>query len=74
LSYFELFLTGAVDAALAAQNAVSALESIGLGCCYIGAMRNKPEEVAKELNLPPNASPSSAWLSAFPIRPPTCRR
>lgn len=53
LPYLELFLTGAVDAALAAQNAVTALESLGLGCCYIGAMRNKPEEVAKELNLPP---------------------
>lgn len=54
LSYFEIFLTGAVDAALAAQNAVVALESLGLGSVYIGAMRNKPEEVAKELNLPPN--------------------
>lgn len=54
LSYFELFLTGAVDAALAAQNAVVALESLGLGACYIGAMRNKPEEVAKELALLPN--------------------
>jgi nitroreductase len=53
LPYLELFLTGAVDAALASQNAVNALESLGLGCCYIGAMRNKPEEVAKELNLPP---------------------
>ncbi|KAF2990568.1 NADPH-dependent oxidoreductase [Methylocystis sp. MJC1] len=54
LHYLEIFMTGVVDAALAAQNAVVALESIGLGCCYIGAMRNKPEEVAKELNLPPN--------------------
>ncbi len=54
LSYLELFLTGVVDAALAAQNAVVALESLGLGCCYIGAMRNKPEDVAKELNLPHN--------------------
>ncbi|MDJ0449381.1 NADPH-dependent oxidoreductase [Methylocystis sp. JR02] len=54
LPYLEIFMTGVVDAALAAQNAVVALESIGLGCCYIGAMRNKPEEVAKELNLPPN--------------------
>jgi nitroreductase len=53
LPYLELFLTGAVDAALASQNAVNALESLGLGCCYIGAMRNKPEEVSKELNLPP---------------------
>jgi nitroreductase len=54
LAYLELFLTGAVDAALAAQNAVVALESLGLGSVYIGAMRNHPEEVAKELNLPPN--------------------
>jgi nitroreductase len=53
LPFLELFLTGAVDVALAAQNAVNALESLGLGCCYIGAIRNKPEEVAKELNLPP---------------------
>ncbi len=52
LPYLEIFMTGVVDAALAAQNAVTALESLGLGCCYIGAMRNKPEEVAKELNLP----------------------
>jgi nitroreductase len=54
LPYLEIFMTGVVDAALAAQNAVVALESLGLGCCYIGAMRNKPEEVAKELNLPQN--------------------
>ena len=54
LPYLEIFMTGVVDAALAAQNAAVALESLGLGCCYIGAMRNKPEEVAKELNLPPN--------------------
>ncbi|HEY8161939.1 MAG TPA: NADPH-dependent oxidoreductase [Methylocystis sp.] len=55
LPYLEIFMTGVVDAALAAQNAVVALESLGLGCCYIGAMRNKPEEVAKELALPPGA-------------------
>ncbi|MGA8171840.1 MAG: NADPH-dependent oxidoreductase [Methylocystis sp.] len=54
LPYVELFLTGVVDAGLAAQNAVVALESLGLGSVYIGAMRNHPEVVAKELNLPPN--------------------
>ena len=54
LPYLEIFMTGVVDAALAAQNAVIALESLGLGCCYIGAMRNHPEAVAKELNLPSN--------------------
>jgi nitroreductase len=53
LDYFEAFLLAAVDAALAAQNAATAFESLGLGCCYIGAMRNKAPEVAVELGLPP---------------------
>jgi nitroreductase len=55
LHYLESFLLGAVDTSLAAQNAVVALESIGLGSCYIGAIRNKPAEVAAELGLPPQA-------------------
>jgi nitroreductase len=54
LEYFDSFLLGAVDAALAAQNALVALESLGLGGVYIGALRNKPLEVAAELGLPPN--------------------
>lgn len=53
--YFEMFLVAAIDAALAAQNAVLAAEALGLGTCYIGAMRNRPEDVAAELNLPPHA-------------------
>lgn len=54
LGYIDSFLLGAVDTSLAAQNAVVALESLGLGGVYIGAIRNKPVEVAKELALPPN--------------------
>jgi nitroreductase len=53
-SYLESFVVGAVDAALAAQNAATALESLGLGVVYIGAIRNKPVEVAAELGLPPH--------------------
>jgi Nitroreductase family len=53
LDYLESFLLGAVDATLAAQNAVVALESLGLGAVYIGGIRNKPAEQAAELNLPP---------------------
>ena len=51
--YFESFLAAAVDAALAAQNAALAAESMGFGICYIGALRNDPERVAAELGLPP---------------------
>jgi nitroreductase len=54
LAFIESFIVGAVDTSLAAQNAVVAAESLGFGCVYIGAMRNKPLDVAKELNLPPN--------------------
>jgi nitroreductase len=53
LSYFETLLLGVVDTAMAAQNAVVALESLGLGAVYAGGIRNKPAEVARELDLPP---------------------
>jgi nitroreductase len=46
LDYLESFLVGVVDAALAAQNAMTAAESLGLGCCYLGALRNDPAAVA----------------------------
>ena len=54
LPYLETFLVAVIDAALAAQNATVAAESLGLGSVYIGAMRNHPEAVAAELGLPPN--------------------
>lgn len=53
LDFIEMFLVGAVDAALAAQNAAVALESLGLGIVYIGGLRNNPEKVAELLGLPP---------------------
>ncbi|MGN7294177.1 NADPH-dependent oxidoreductase [Rhizobium sp. SAFR-030] len=55
LDYFESILLASIDAALAAQNALVALESLGLGTCYIGGIRNHPAEVAEMLGLPPEA-------------------
>ena len=55
LPYFETFLVAAIDAALAAQNAVAAAESLGLSTVYIGALRNDPAAIAKMLDLPPGA-------------------
>jgi nitroreductase len=55
LDYLEAFIVAAVDAALASQNAVVAAESLDLGTVYVGALRNKPAEVAAELRLPPGA-------------------
>lgn len=53
--YLETTIIGFVDTALAAQNAVVAAESLGLGAVFVGAVRNHPEEVAAELGLPPHA-------------------
>ncbi len=53
LDYLEMFIMATVDAALAAQNATIAAESLGLGTVYIGAMRNHPEEVPATIKLPP---------------------
>lgn len=54
LEYLESFVVSTVDATLAAQNGAVAAESLGLGTVYIGGIRNKPEEVAAILNLPPS--------------------
>lgn len=48
----EQFIVATVDAALAAQNCVVAAESMGLGTCYIGGLRNHPQEVSELLGLP----------------------
>jgi len=48
-------MVACIDAALAAQNAVVAAQSLGLRTVYIGAMRNDPVRVARLLGLPPRA-------------------
>jgi FMN reductase (NADPH) len=48
----ENFLVATIDAALAAQNAAVAAESMGLGVVYIGGIRNKSREVTRLLKLP----------------------
>jgi len=55
--YLESFMVAAIDAGLAAQNAVVAAESMGLGTVYIGALRNDPVRVAAELGLPQHVMP-----------------
>jgi nitroreductase len=57
MPFLESFLVAAIDAALAAQNAVVAAESLGLSNVYIGALRNDVQRVAHLLGLPPGATP-----------------
>ena len=53
LDYTEMFVTAAIDASLAGQNAAVAAEALGLGTCYVGGARNHPQELAALLHLPP---------------------
>jgi nitroreductase len=66
LDYTETLLLGAIDTALAAQNAVTALESLGLGTVFTGGIRNHPAEVAAELALPPRVFPLFGLVLGWP--------
>jgi nitroreductase len=55
MPWLETFMVACIDAALAAQNAVVAAQSIGLRTVYIGAMRNDPLRVHELLGLPPRS-------------------
>lgn len=64
--YLESTLVAVVDAALAAQNASLAAESLGLGTVFIGALRNHPVAVAEELGLPPHVFPVFGLVVGHP--------
>ncbi|GKZ17450.1 hypothetical protein AbraIFM66951_004752 [Aspergillus brasiliensis] len=53
LDNMDMFIMSTVDAAIAAQNVALAAESLGLGICYVGGLRNNAAEICKLLNLPP---------------------
>lgn len=64
--YLEAGVLGCVDAALAAQNAMVAAESLGLGGVYIGGIRNQPEGVAEVLGLPPGVMAVFGMCLGYP--------
>ena len=60
------FLLAVLDAAIAAQNAVTAAESLGIGSCYIGDILER-YEIHKELfHLPDYAVPVLMAVFGFP--------
>lgn len=64
----ELFMVALIDAALAAQNAALAAESMGLGICYIGSLRNDLEEVSRILDLPDFVLPLFGLTVGYPAK------
>lgn len=62
----ESLLVGTVDASLAAQNMAIAAESIGLGICYIGSLRNDMKRVSELLKLPEFTYPLFGMVVGVP--------
>lgn len=64
----EKFMVTLIDAALAAQNAAIAAESMGLGICYIGGLRNNLEEVSEILQTPKRVIPLFGLVVGYPAK------
>lgn len=62
----EKFMVALIDAALAAQNAAIAAESLGLGICYIGGIRNDLEAVKDVLKTPEHVIPLFGMSVGYP--------
>lgn len=56
------------DTAIAAQNAVVAAESLGIGSCYIGDIMENCEQQRKLLNLPPYVFPAVMLVFGWPTK------
>lgn len=71
LDYTEFYTMAVIDAALAAERMVCAAESLGLGICYIGGLRNDPQGVKEQLDLPEGVFGVFGLCIGWPAEPVT---
>lgn len=69
----EHFVIGTVDCAIAAQSVAVASESLGLGVCYIGGIRNDPGQMIELLELPEQVFPVFGMCIGRPAQEPLKR-
>jgi nitroreductase/FMN reductase [NAD(P)H] len=72
--HLDAFFNAAVEAGIVLGTFVAAAESVGLATCPISAIRNRPDEVAQVLDLPPHVFPVAGlcvgWPSGFTAMTP----
>ncbi|MFD2043920.1 oxygen-insensitive NADPH nitroreductase [Ornithinibacillus salinisoli] len=66
----EQFMVAIIDTALAAQNATLAAESMDLGVCYLGSLRNDIHRVNDLLKLPDFVIPLFGLAIGYPAEKP----
>jgi nitroreductase len=67
------FLTGAVDAIIAAQTITLAAESVGLGICYLGTTWWAADQIIDFLELPEHVFPVTSLVLGYPAENPELR-
>lgn len=66
LTGIEPLLVSVVDTTLAAQNMAACAESLGLGICFIGGVRNDLSQIGELLQLPPRTFPVFGLSIGYP--------
>ncbi len=64
----ENFTVATVDTALFGQNFALAAESKGYGVCYIGGVRNNPQEISELFELPEHVIPLFGMTVGVPVK------
>ena len=67
------FLTGTVDAAIAAQTISLSAESVGLGICYMGTTWWAADQIIDLLELPQGVFPVTSLVIGYPAEDPSLR-
>lgn len=70
---FHSWHVGAFDAVILAQTTALALESHGLGICYMGTTMSSMRAIADFLALPPNCLPVTSLVVGWPDETPAQR-
>ena len=73
LNWIECLMTGAIDAALFAQNMMLCAESCGLGGVFIGSIRNDINKLAEILRTPEFVVPVFGLCLGYPAQEPAQR-
>lgn len=73
LGWCEQLMVGCTDAAIVAQNAMVALEALGLGGVFVGGIRNGIKEVAQLLELPQHTIPVLGLAFGWPAHKNACK-
>jgi nitroreductase len=66
--HLDQFFNAAVDAAIVMTTFIRAAEAVGLGCCPVSAVRDRPQVVSDLLQLPQRVIPVAGLCVGWPAR------